>query len=264
MGAMFIGQQFLQNVLGYSPWRPGAPILPAAVFMVLSRPVREAGETRGARFTLLVGSLVLLGFLRCCCSGTRAAYWWSGIATFSSAPGSASPARRPPIRSRVRSSDPRGHGLGHADLHEIWAGPSCSRSSGHCSPPVTPRDRSGDRDRSQRAAGHDGVQGQLTKSFASAETSRSRYPEYATQITAAAKASFLDGAGLGLYRWDRRHPPWSDHRFPPLPSPRGTRSSDSSRGTTRRTRLARPQRERALHETTVGAPVRDLASPTRG
>ena len=38
MGAMFVGQQFLQNVLGYSTLEAGAAILPAAIFMVLVAP----------------------------------------------------------------------------------------------------------------------------------------------------------------------------------------------------------------------------------
>ena len=38
MGAVFVGQQFLQNVLGYSTLRRRASILPAAVFMVLVAP----------------------------------------------------------------------------------------------------------------------------------------------------------------------------------------------------------------------------------
>jgi len=38
-----------------------------------------------------------------------------------------------------------------------------------------------------------GVQGQLTKSFASAESVSKQYPQYANQITTAAKASFLQG-----------------------------------------------------------------------
>ena len=65
MGAMFIGQQFLQNVLGYSTLQAGAAILPAAVCMVLVAP-RSAKlvEARGARFTLLFGYVFcLLGFL---------------------------------------------------------------------------------------------------------------------------------------------------------------------------------------------------------
>src|SRR6478752_794184 len=65
MGAMFIGQQFLQNVLGYSTVDAGLAILPAAVCMVVVAP-RSAKlvEARGARFTLLFGYVfVLLGFL---------------------------------------------------------------------------------------------------------------------------------------------------------------------------------------------------------
>ena len=65
MGAMFIGQQFLQNVLGYSTLQAGLAILPAAAFMVVVAP-RSAKivEARGARFTLLLGYVfVLLGFL---------------------------------------------------------------------------------------------------------------------------------------------------------------------------------------------------------
>src|SRR4051794_5418143 len=65
MGAMFVGQQFLQNVLAYSTVDAGLSILPAALCMVLVAP-RSAKivEARGARFTLLCGYVfVLLGFL---------------------------------------------------------------------------------------------------------------------------------------------------------------------------------------------------------
>jgi len=40
---------------------------------------------------------------------------------------------------------------------------------------------------------NDSVQNQLTKSFAGAEAVAQQYPQYAGQITAAAKQSFLDG-----------------------------------------------------------------------
>jgi len=39
----------------------------------------------------------------------------------------------------------------------------------------------------------DSVQNQLTKSFAGAESVAEQYPQYASQITAAAKTSFLQG-----------------------------------------------------------------------
>ncbi|HKY14257.1 MAG TPA: hypothetical protein VJM33_04990, partial [Microthrixaceae bacterium] len=38
------------------------------------------------------------------------------------------------------------------------------------------------------------VQSELTKSFSSAADTASQYPQYSTQIVAAAKSSFLDGA----------------------------------------------------------------------
>ncbi|MCB0069681.1 MAG: MFS transporter, partial [Caldilineaceae bacterium] len=65
MGSLFIGQQFLQDVLGYSTVNAGLAILPAAAFMIVVAP-RSAKmvEARGARFTLLAGYLfVLLGFV---------------------------------------------------------------------------------------------------------------------------------------------------------------------------------------------------------
>jgi hypothetical protein len=47
---------------------------------------------------------------------------------------------------------------------------------------------------SEQAKITDSVQSQLTKSFAGAESIAEQYPQYASQITAAAKTSFLDGA----------------------------------------------------------------------
>ena len=60
MAAMFVSQQYLQNVLGYSTLQAGAAILPAALVMVLVAP-RSAKlvEARGARFTLLCGYVFL-------------------------------------------------------------------------------------------------------------------------------------------------------------------------------------------------------------
>src|SRR5262249_40312237 len=65
MGAAFVSQQYLQNVLGYSSIEAGSAILPAVVFMILVAP-RSAKllESRGARFTLLCGYVSLfLAFL---------------------------------------------------------------------------------------------------------------------------------------------------------------------------------------------------------
>ena len=57
MAAMFVGQQFLQNVLGYSTLEAGAAILPAVVVHGARRATlgEARRRVRGARFTLLCG-----------------------------------------------------------------------------------------------------------------------------------------------------------------------------------------------------------------
>ncbi len=62
MGAMFIGQQYLQDVLGYQPVEAGAAILPAVLAMVLVAPrsARLVGSI-GSRYTLLIGYVCVLG-----------------------------------------------------------------------------------------------------------------------------------------------------------------------------------------------------------
>ena len=136
MGAMFIGQQFLQNVLAYSTLDAGLSILPAAICMVLVAP-RSAKlvEARGARFTLLLGYLfVLLGFLTMLLLWKEGiAYWKVGLAYafvgigvgFAGTPAShRSPA---PCRSRApgwRRAPPTSSATS--------AGRSCSRSSARC------------------------------------------------------------------------------------------------------------------------------------
>ena len=82
MGATFIGQQFLQNVLQFSTLDAGLAILPAVVCMVLVAP-RSARlvETRGARTTLLIGYVFcLLGFLTMLLLwGEGSPYWQVGL-----------------------------------------------------------------------------------------------------------------------------------------------------------------------------------------
>src|SRR5208282_4931126 len=76
MGAMFVGQQFLQNVLGYSTLEAGLAILPGVVLMVLTAPnsARLVNNARGARVTLLTGyAFCLLGFL------TMLVLWKEGV-----------------------------------------------------------------------------------------------------------------------------------------------------------------------------------------
>ncbi len=65
MGAIFVGQQYLQNVLGYSTLKAGAATLPAAFAMLLVAPQSaKLVASRGSRFTLLAGyAAVLVSFV---------------------------------------------------------------------------------------------------------------------------------------------------------------------------------------------------------
>jgi len=196
MGAMFVGQQFLQNVLAYSTFHAGLAILPAAVFMVLVAP-RSAKlvEARGARFTLLFGYVFcLLGFLTMLLLWKEGiAYWKVGLAYalmgigvgLAGTPASHSLTGSVPVR-RV------GMASGTADLQRDLGGAIMQSifgallTAGYAKAAGAAVAASG-----QNIS--DSVQNQLTKSFSGAEETAKQYPQYADQITAAAKAAFLKG-----------------------------------------------------------------------
>jgi hypothetical protein len=198
MGAMFVGQQFLQNVLAYDTLDAGLAILPAAFLMVLIAP-RSAKlvEAKGARFTLLTGyALCLLGFLTMLLLWKEGVpYWKVGLAYafvgagvgFAGTPASHSLTGSVPV-------DKAGMASGTADLQRdlggaimqsilgalLAAGYAAAFSSAIVAAP-----------NAQQIS--DSVESQLTKSFAGAEAVAQQYPQYSSQITAAAKASFLSG-----------------------------------------------------------------------
>lgn len=198
MGAMFIGQQFLQNVLGYSTVDAGLAILPAAFFMVLIAP-RSAKlvEAKGSRFTLQIGYVfVLLGFLTMRFLWKDGiSYWEVGMAYafigagvgFAGTPASHALTGSVPI-TRV------GMASGTADLQRdlggavmqsimgalLTAGYAAAASKAFTSAPNS----------SQVSAN---VESELTKSFDGAADIAKQYPQYSTQIISSAKESFIHG-----------------------------------------------------------------------
>ena len=196
MGAMFIGQQYLQNVLGYSTLDAGLAILPAAALMVIVAP-RSAKlvETRGARFTLLFGYVfVLLGFfVMLILWDQSAAYWKVGLGYalvgigvgLAGTPASHSLTGSVPVR-RV------GMASGTADLQRDLGGAIMQSifgallTAGYAAAASQVIASSGKNVSSS-------VQEQLTKSFAGAQAIAKEYPQYSAQITSAAKTSFLQG-----------------------------------------------------------------------
>ena len=196
MGAMFVGQQFLQNVLGYSTLEAGAAILPAALFMVLVAP-RSAKivDARGARFTLLCGYVfILLGFLTMLLLWKDDSSYWKvalgyslvGIGVgFAGTPASHSLTGSVPVKRAGMAS-------GTADLQRDLGGAIMQSIMGAL---LTAGYAAAAAAAIGQSSKHinDSVQNTLTKSFAGAEGIAAQHPQYASQITAAAKTSFLQG-----------------------------------------------------------------------
>jgi MFS transporter, DHA2 family, multidrug resistance protein len=197
MGAMYIGQQFLQNVLGYSTVDAGLAILPAAFCMVLVAP-RSAKivEARGARFTLLFGYVfVLLGFLTMLLLWKEdISYWRVGLGYafigigvgLAGTPASHSLTGSVPV-TRV------GMASGTADLQRDLGGAIMQSIFGA----LLTAGYAAAAGAAVAASGtnvNDTVQTELTKSFSSAADTAHRYPQpVQDNIIAAAKTSFLQG-----------------------------------------------------------------------
>jgi hypothetical protein len=198
MGAMFIGQQFLQNVLGYSTLEAGAAILPAAFLMVLVAP-RSAKlvERKGARATLLFGYFFcLLGFLTMLLLwGEGSAYWQVGLGYgllgigvgLAGTPASHSLTGSVPVKRAGMAS-------GTADLQRDFGGAIMQSifgallTAGYATAFTAAIGASPD-----QAQVTSSVQAQLIKSFAGAQAVAAQYPQYASEITTAARESFLQG-----------------------------------------------------------------------
>jgi EmrB/QacA subfamily drug resistance transporter len=200
MGAMFVGQQFLQNVLDYSTVDAGLAILPAAFFMVLIAP-RSAKlvEAKGSRFTLLVGyGCIFLGFLTMLLLWNQGIpYWKVGMAYafvgagvgFAGTPASHSLTGSVPV-TRV------GMASGTADLQRDLGGAILQSimgallTAGYAS--AFSKEISSSPNSSQVSAN---VQSELTKSFDSAAhiAEQPQNAQYSKQIISAAKEAFLQG-----------------------------------------------------------------------
>jgi EmrB/QacA subfamily drug resistance transporter len=198
MGAMFIGQQFVQNVLGYSTLEAGLAILPGAAGMILVAP-RSAKlvDSRGSRFTLLLGFFFcLLAFaVMLVLWDENASYFVVGLGYFlvgtgvgfAGTPASRSLTGSVPVTKAGMASGTADlqRDLGGAIMQSIFgalltAGYAASFSSQIASSP-------------EAAKVSESVQNELTKSFSSAANTAEQYPQYAMQIAAAARTSFLDG-----------------------------------------------------------------------
>lgn len=196
MGAAYVSQQFLQNVLHYSTLEAGAAILPAGIAMVLVAP-RSAKlvQANGSRHTLLTGQalLVVAFVLMLLLWKENIPYWevalpyiFIGVGVgLSGTPSSNSLTGSVPV-TRV------GMASGTADLQRDLGGALMTSifgallTAGYASAMGTAIAQSGSKVTQS-------TQATLQLSFGSAEDLAAKHPQYAQQITAAAQSSFLKG-----------------------------------------------------------------------
>ncbi len=198
MGAMFIGQQFVQNVLGYTTLGAGAAILPGALGMILVAP-------RSARMVASHGSRVvlLIGFVFCLLAFLEMFIFWDEDASylpigigyllvgigvgFAGTPASRSLTGSVPVHRAGMASGTADlqRDLGGAIMQSIFG---ALLTAGYTSSFISQINAS---PQAEKVSGQ--VQEELTKSFASAATTAEQYPEYAPQIIHAARESFLNG-----------------------------------------------------------------------
>jgi len=196
MGAAFVSQQYLQNVLGYSSLQAGTAFLPAVVLMVLVAP-RSAKlvESRGARFTLLSGYVFLvLAFLWMLVLWKEDSPYWHIALAYAFIGIGVGLAGTPASHSLTGSVPVERAGMasGTADLQRDLGGAIMQSIFGA----LLTAGYAAAAGAAIAASGKnvsDSVQGELTKSFAGAEQVAQQYPQYASQISAAAKQSFLKG-----------------------------------------------------------------------
>ena len=196
MGAAFVNQQYLQNVLGYSTIEAGASILPAVLFMVLVAP-RSAKlvESHGSRLTLLAGqALILLSFAGMLLLWGEDAQYWKVALPLCFLGAGVGLAGTPSSNSLTGSVPVTRVGMasGTADLQRDLGGALMTSvfgallTAGYASAMGAAIAGSG-------THVTDSTQAQLQLSFASAENLAAKHPANADQILAAAKESFLDG-----------------------------------------------------------------------
>ena len=196
MGAMYIGQQFVQNVLGYSTLKAGTAILPAAICMVLVAP-RSAKiiESRGTQACVQIGQvIILLGFLAMLLLWKENIPYWK-IALAYALVGVGVGLAGPPTSNTLTRSVPVtrvGMASGTADLQRDLGGAIMQSimgaflTAGYAA-------AAGAAVSASHTNVTNSVQEQLTKSFSSAANAAKQYPHYSNQIIAGAKTSFLHG-----------------------------------------------------------------------
>jgi MFS family permease len=199
VGAMFIGQQFLQNVLGYSTLNAGLAVVPVALGMMAIAPLSARCDVAlGSRATMLLGyAAIFPAFLIMLITWRETTpYWQVGIAYLLVGMGAGlvlTPASRS-LTSSVPVAEV-GMASGTTDLQRDFGGAVMQAilgsllTAGYAASMLAEIGAS-----SEASQVTQETEDALQRSFASAEAIGQQYPQYADAITSAAKESFLTGA----------------------------------------------------------------------
>jgi EmrB/QacA subfamily drug resistance transporter len=199
MGSLFVGQQFMQDVLAYPTFAAGLAILPSAFTMIAVSPLSARMITSlGSRDTLLIGTgLVVVAFVIMLVLWREGSpYWQIGLAYAVLGAGvgiGLAPASRA-LTSSV-PVDRVGMASATSDLQRDLGGSIMQAllgsllTAGYAATMAMQIGNSSDASQVT-----DSTQAALQKSFTTAQSVSEQYPEYASEIVEAARQSFLSGA----------------------------------------------------------------------
>lgn len=203
MGAAFVGQQFLQNVLGLSTALSGLSALPSAVALVIAAPLSARMLLkRGSRFTMLFGYIfVAAGLLVMGLWGEKVGVL-PVIVTYVFVGIGAGIALTPASRSLTGSTPVRRVGMasGTSDLQRDLGGSVMQSLLGAILAAGFSVEFGKLIAKSAQASQVSAkVSAELRASFGSAAEVAKQFPQYSSQIITAAKQSFLDGSHIAIY-----------------------------------------------------------------
>jgi Na+/melibiose symporter-like transporter len=204
VGSMFIGQQYMQNVLSFSALEAGIAILPAAAVMVVCSPLAARLIARhGGRTSFVVGFTAILAGLATMFTWRQDGSWilvvlaygllGAGIA-FAGAPASRAVMTSVPLRRAGMGSGTNDlqRDLGAAIMQSLLGAFLTLRYANEMSERLAavPADERS-RITTETAA-------TLQNSFSGSMDLAKRYPEYADAITSAAREAFTSGSALAI------------------------------------------------------------------
>jgi DHA2 family multidrug resistance protein-like MFS transporter len=201
MAAIFVGQQFLQNVLGYNSFEAGLAIIPCALAMVVAAPFSSGLIARyGSRGTLLLGFAVcMVGFISMWALWNITTSVWIVVLSyvligvgvgFAGTPASHALTDSVPVTKVGMAS-------GTGDLQRDLGGSVMQSllgailSAGYAAA-IAAAIAKAPADLQQELGA--GMGEAIQNSFGSAVDLAAKYPQYASDIIAAAKQSFLQGS----------------------------------------------------------------------